>query len=389
MSEASRRILIVDDDPKIRELHARLVRSLGHETETAADGLEALAKVILDIDLVLLDGQMPNMDGYETARRIRAIPEYRFLPIIMVTGLQGDAEHRRAIQVGINDFLTKPIDRDLLELRSRWLLELKSAHDRLNDRQLDLERSVAQQTRALREALERMTEAQRKTKAAHLDTIRRLTLAAEFKDADTGEHIERIGVYAERVARRLGMSPGDVETIRHAAPLHDVGKLGVPDHVLLKPGPLDEDEWVLMRAHTTLGAQILAGSDSSIIQMGETIALSHHERWDGGGYPDGMVGKEIPLEARICAVVDYFDALTMDRPYRKAFSVSRVLAMMKEGEGAHFDPDVLQAFFAIVSELREGDDRLRPRSGGELRPGTGGGLNAEGRGRVASPPRFE
>lgn len=351
MSDDTYRLLIVDDDPKIRELHARLAQSLGYETETASDGLEAIAKLVLGVDLVLLDGQMPNMDGYQTAKRIRGMPEYEFIPIIMVTGLQGSAEHRRALEVGINDFLAKPIDRDLLHLRSRWLLQLKKAQDRLEDRQADLQQSVAQRTTALRQALERITDAQRQTHEAHLDTIRRLTVAAEFKDTDTGEHIERIGLYAEHVAKAMHMSPGEVEIIRHAAPLHDVGKLGVPDRILLKPGPLDDDEWTVMRAHTTMGAELLADSPSKVIQMGATIALSHHEHCDGNGYPGGLTGDDIPLEARICAVVDYFDALTMDRPYRKAFSVPRVVEMMEEGAGSHFDPKVLEAFFDVLSDL--------------------------------------
>lgn len=360
MTEAMPRVLIVDDDPRVRDIHARLARSLGYEIETASDGLEAMAKLVLDIDLVLLDGQMPNLDGYEVAKRIRAMPEHRFLPIIMVTGLEGQVEHRRALEVGINDFLAKPIDRDLLHLRTRWLLELKKAHDRLNDRQADLEKSIAERTGALREALERVTDAQRQTHQAHIDTIRRLTVAAEFKDTDTGEHIERIGLYASLVGKAMGMSPGEIEILRHAAPLHDVGKLGVPDRILLKPGPLDDDEWEIMRSHTTLGAELLANSASPVIQMGATIALSHHERCDGSGYPDGLVGDDIPLEARICGVVDYFDALTMDRPYRRAVPVGKVLGMMEEGAGSHFDPRVLDAFFGVLSELRASNETLLP-----------------------------
>lgn len=361
MTEQTRRVLVVDDDPKVREAHARLVESLGYAAETAADGIEAIAKLVLGIDLVLLDGQMPNMDGYEVARRIRSMPEYDFLPIIMVTGLEGSAEHRRALEVGINDFINKPMDRDLLHLRSRWLLDLKSAHDRLHDRKTDLERSVARQTRALRSALEETTESKRRIRAAHLDTIRRLTIAAEFKDTDTGVHIERIGVYSALLAQALHMSPGEVELLRHAAPMHDVGKLGIPDNVLLKPGSLDEDEWVVMRSHTTIGAELLAGSDSDVMKLGETIARSHHERWDGTGYPDGLAREDIPLEARICAVVDFFDALTMDRPYRKAFPVPDVLEMMKEGEGTHFDPRILEAFFDAQEEILEVRDTADPQ----------------------------
>jgi putative two-component system response regulator len=198
-----------------------------------------------------------------------------------------------------------------------------------------------------------MTEARRQIYRAHLDTIRRLTIAAEFKDEVTARHIERIGLYSSVLGEALDMSPGQVETVRHAAPLHDVGKLGIPDHVLLKPGKLDDDEWVVMRTHTTLGSEILAGSDSSVIQMGQTIARWHHERWDGSGYPEGLGETDIPLEARICAVVDYFDALTMDRPYRRALDTDVVLGMMREGSGSHFDPDVLDVFFDNLPQVTE------------------------------------
>jgi putative two-component system response regulator len=350
-SETTNRILIVDDDEKVRVLHARLAQSLGYETEEAADGVEALSKLALGVDLVLLDGQMPNMDGFEVAERIREMPEHAFLPIIMVTGLAGANEHRRALQVGVNDFINKPIDRDALHLRTRWLLELKRAQDHLRDERTKLEQTVEERTVALREALHDMTEARRQIQRAHLDTIRRLTVAAEFKDHDTGLHIERIGLYARVVAEAVGMSPGEVETVRHAAPLHDVGKLGIPDHVLLKPAKLDDGEWVVMRKHTTLGADLLSNSESEIIRMGQIIARSHHERWDGSGYPDAIAGEKIPIAARICGVVDYFDALTMDRPYRGAVATDVVLRMMREASGAHFDPNVLQAFFDRLPDV--------------------------------------
>jgi putative two-component system response regulator len=347
------RILIVDDDPKIRELHSRLAMSLGYETEMAADGVEALAKLVLNIDLVLLDIQMPNMDGFEVARRIRSQPEHAFLPIIMVSALAGAGEHRQAFEIGINDFIAKPIDRDELRLRSHWLLDLKKAQDRLNQRGVELEQSVERRTAELREALEAMSRAQRKIYDAHLDTIRRLTIASDLKDHVTGGHIERIGLYSSVLAKAVQLAPGDVETVRHAAPMHDVGKLGIPDEILLKPGPLTDAEWAIMRTHTTLGGDLLAGSDSEVIRMGERIARSHHEKWDGTGYPDGLAGEDIPIEARICAVVDFFDATTMDRPYRTAIPMDDVLGMMREGSGSHFDPTLLDLFFERLETIQE------------------------------------
>ena len=353
MTERPRRILIVDDEEKILEMHERLARGLGYETETALDGVEALAKLALDVDLVLLDGQMPNMDGFEVARRIRATPGHEFLPIIMVTGYKGGADHRRALEAGINDFIAKPLDKDVLYLRTHWLLDLKSAHDDVREQKADLERLVEHRTTALRDALDEMTAAKRRIYQAHLDAIRRLTVATEFRDHETGGHIERIGLYAHVLAGAVDMSPGAVDTVRHAAPLHDVGKVGIPDQILLKPGSLSDDEWEIMRSHTTLGSEILAGSDSDVIRMGQKIARSHHERWDGSGYPDGLAGEEIPLEARICAVVDVFDAMTMDRPYRAAVPQDEVLEMMSESSGSHFDPHVLAAFLDHMPEITE------------------------------------
>jgi putative two-component system response regulator len=196
-----------------------------------------------------------------------------------------------------------------------------------------------------------MTEAQRLTQEAHLDTIHRLMIAAEHRDHDTAGHIERIGLYSGVVARTLGLAPGHAELIRHAAPMHDVGKLGVPDHVLLKRGKLDEDEWKIMRAHTTMGANILSGSAAPVLQLGEKIALSHHEKWDGSGYPHGLEGEAIPTEGRICSVVDFFDALTMDRPYRKAVANAEVIATMRTLAGTHFDPRVLEAFLGSLTDI--------------------------------------
>jgi len=347
------RILVVDDDPNVRRAHARIVKALGYEVETAADGLEGLAMLSLGIDLLLLDGEMPNMDGFEVAQRVRENPETAFVPIVMVTGLTGPADRRRAMQIGINDFINKPIDAEDLGLKAKWLLELKSAYDRLKNSEAELTRAVESKTRALRTALTRMTEAQRSTHEAHLDTIKRLMIAAEHRDHDTAGHIERIGLYSGVLAKAIGMSPGQVEVIRHAAPMHDVGKLGVPDRVLLKPGKLDEEEWKLMRAHTTNGAAILAGSSSPILQMGERIALSHHEKWDGSGYPAGLAGEAIPLEGRLCAVVDFFDALTMDRPYRKAVPNGEVVDMMRAASGTHFDARALEAFLKCLAEIVE------------------------------------
>jgi len=291
------------------------------------------------------------MDGFEVARLVRGDPLVADIPIVMVTGLAGKEDRLRAFDLGINDFINKPVDPNELRLRARWLVSLKVAQDEIKAHGRKLEETVQIRTHELREALVEVEAARLKTEAAHMDTIHRLTLAGEYKDRDTANHVERIGRFSEVVARRMQLPERTVATIRHAAPMHDVGKMGIPDRILLKPGKLDAEEWAIMRSHTVIGAQILENATSEVIRMGERVALSHHERWDGKGYPYGVPGAEVPLEGRICAVVDFFDALSVDRPYRKALPHEDVLGMMVEASGAHFDPDVLGVFLEAREEI--------------------------------------
>lgn len=351
MPQPTYRILVADDDEMIRTLHAEFVRGFGYEVEIASDGIEAIAKIGLGVDLVLTDAHMPGLDGFEVARRIRKNRSSEELPIVMVTSLEAREDRLRAYEVGINDFINKPVDHTELRLRLKWLLELKSAQDALKRSKETLENTVQLRTRDLREALEEVTRAQREIHGAHLDTIRRLTLAAEYKDHDTAGHIERIGRYSQIVGMAMHLQPGVVDLLLHAAPMHDVGKLGIPDSILLKPGPLSQEERVIMNTHTTIGGQILSGSSSPVIQMGEKVALTHHEKWSGGGYPHGLAGDQIPLEARICSVVDFFDALTMDRPYRKAVPNDEVVEMIVSESGASFDPRVVEVFLDVRPDI--------------------------------------
>jgi putative two-component system response regulator len=346
-----RRVLVVDDRDDARLIQARILANLGYDVEQARDGLEALAKLELDTDLVLLDAEMPGMDGFEVAKRIRDNPRLVDLPIMMVTGLGGQEDRLRAVQAGVNDFISKPFEINELRLRTEGLLKFKDASDALKRQQADLERTVQRRTEALRHALEEMATAQRRTYDAHLDTIRRLVIAAEFKDRDTAAHIERIGRYSEVVARALKLAPGQVETLRHATPMHDVGKIGIPDTILLKPGKLTPEEWAIMQQHTIMGARILHGSPSELLQAGEEIALSHHEKWDGSGYPHGLRGEAIPLGGRVCAVADVFDALTSNRHYRDALPNETVFGMIETQAGHHFDPAVVAAFLASRDEV--------------------------------------
>jgi putative two-component system response regulator len=353
MTDTKYRILVADDDEMVRELHAEFVRGFGYDVELAADGIEAIAKVGLGVDLVLTDAHMPNLDGFDVARRIRKTRTSDELPIVMVTSLDARQDRLRAYEAGINDFINKPVDHTELRLRLKWLLELKTAQDKLKRSKQTLEETVQRRTSELRHALEEVTRAQRLVQEGHLDTIRRLTIAAEYKDHDTAGHIERIGRYSEVVGHAMHLAPGMVDLLLHAAPMHDVGKLGIPDNILLKAGPLTDEERDIMNTHTTIGAQILTGSTSPVIQMGERIALAHHEKWRGSGYPRGISGEEIPMEARICSVVDFFDALTMDRPYRKAVPNDEVVLMIQAETGSSFDPSVVEIFLDVRVELEK------------------------------------
>jgi putative two-component system response regulator len=349
--DRKKRILIVDDEAQNRDLLEALLESFGYEYEQAEDGIEALAKIKLDIDLVLLDVMMPGMDGFEVARRIRQDPVNGDVPIIMATSLTDKKDRLRAVEAGANDFIAKPIDKTELQVRSASLLKIKEAQDTIKNQKTKLEEMVESKTADLRKTLKDMVEAQRKTRTAHLDTIRRLSIAAEYKDEDTAAHINRMSNYSSLIAQTMNLSPGKIEQILNASPMHDVGKIGIADNILLKPGKLSENEWKKMKEHTTIGGRILNGSSSKVVQMGEVIAVSHHEKWDGSGYPQGLKHDEIPLVGRITAIADVFDALTTKRPYKEPFSLEKAFDIIKEGRGVHFDPDVTDAFFSVQEEI--------------------------------------
>lgn len=350
-SQFPSRVLVVDDSDASRSSMLRAIESFGHFGEAAADGLEAIAKLRLGIDLILLDADMPGMDGFDVARAVRGNPEFTLIPIIMVTGLNGRGDRMRALEAGVNDFIEKPFELVDLHLRTEAQLRLKSSFDAIERERASLEEEVERRVADLRGALEDLGAAHARTYRAHLDTVRSLVLAAEFKDGDTAAHIDRIGRYSEVVARGLQLAPHEVELIREASPMHDVGKIGVPDSILLKAGPLTPEERKIMQEHPVIGARILQESDAEVLRMGRNIALNHHERWDGGGYPAGLVGREIPLAARICGVVDVFDALTVDRCYRDALSNEVVYEMMEDEREKHFDPMILDVFFEHRTEI--------------------------------------
>lgn len=340
-------ILIADDDERIRRSLTDILLTQRYKIIQAQNGAEALEKVKTESpDVILLDINMPEMTGIEVTERLKQDPESRLIPIVIVTGHDDTDLRVRALKLGADDFLTKPPHVAELTARVRSLLKVKAYNDHMQRYQSVLEEEVRMRTEELDEAHERL-------RNASLDTIYRLSRAAEYKDEDTSVHIQRMSHYAATLAERMGMSSVDTETLLYSAPMHDIGKLGIPDRILLKPGKLDSDEWKVMKQHTLFGEQILEDSDSDFIKLGKTIAVTHHEKWDGSGYPHGSEGEQIPIQGRIVAVADVFDALTSRRPYKDPFSNDRAFQIVEEGRGSHFDPDLVDAFLGAKSEILE------------------------------------
>ncbi len=339
------KILVVDDEERNLRLMKAMLIPLGYEVVLARDGIEALDQVrkILP-DVILLDIMMPKMDGFEVARQLKEDEEAKIIPIVMVTALKEVEDRVKALEVGADDFLTKPVDNTELRARVNSLLKVKAYNDHMLNHQKELEAEVTKRTEQLQQAFE-------KIKVASLDTIYRLSRAAEYKDEETGAHIQRMSNYAVAIAHQVGLNEEAQDAILYAAPMHDIGKIGTPDQILLKPGRLDPDEWEIMKQHSITGAQILEGSDAESIKLAEVVALTHHEKWDGSGYPEGIKGSEIPLAGRITAIADVFDALTSKRPYKEPFPLEEAFSIIKEGRGSHFDPRVVDAFLAVEDEI--------------------------------------
>lgn len=346
-----KRVLVIDDEDGIRKITQMLVEGLGHRVEAARDGIEGLAKLQMGVDLILLDVVMPGLDGFEVCRRIRQDPAGKDVPVIFVTSLETREHRLHAVEAGANDFIAKPVDETELRIRSTSLLKMKEAQDELKRYQTHLEDIVQERTSTLREALEQMARAQRLAYQAQLETVERLAILAEYKDKVTGRHIQRMSEYCAVIARGLRLPPDEVELIFHASRMHDVGKIAVPEAILRKPSSLEPDEWTVMREHSAFGSAILDNSTSEILQAGKVMALYHHERWDGAGYPNGLAGDQIPLWGRICAVGDVFDAVTSERPYKPAFPNEEALQLLRDGRGKHFDPRVVDVFFECFEEI--------------------------------------
>jgi len=339
------KILVVDDEERNLRLMEAMLIPLGYEVILAHDGEKAIKKVReIPPDVILLDIMMPKMDGFEVARRLKEEEETKIIPIVMVTALREVKDRVKALEAGADDFLSKPVDKTELKARIQSLLKVKAYNDHMKNYQKELEAEVDKRTKELKKAFEKL-------EIYSLDTIYRLTRAAEYKDEDTGAHIQRMSRYSAAVARQTGLAENVVKYILYAAPMHDVGKIGIPDRILLKPGKLDVEEWEIMRQHTTFGGKILEGAKAGYLKLGEVVALTHHEKWDGSGYPNGLKGKEIPKVGQIVAIADVFDALTTKRPYKEPFPLEKSYAIIKESRGRHFDPDVVDAFFAVEDEI--------------------------------------
>ncbi|MBN2706023.1 MAG: response regulator [Deltaproteobacteria bacterium] len=331
------KILVVDDDVYNRRVLQGMLEKLGHHPVMAENAMTALRLLDRSFDLVLADVMMPKINGFEMVRMIRNNPATRDIPVIMVTTLSDKAERLQAVEVGANDFIAKPVDMMELKIRSASMLKQKAQQDELYTYQTSLEKMVEARTVELRQALINLDN-------SHVETIQHLSAAAEYKDDDTAMHLRRMSNYAALIAEKLGLEKSVIHCIRISSPMHDIGKIGIPDHILLKPGKLSDTEWQTMKTHTEIGGMILKSATSTYMVMGTEIALSHHEKWDGSGYPSGLAGEAIPLTGRIAAVADVFDALTSRRPYKEAFSIEKSIKIMQEGRGSHFDPRILDVF---------------------------------------------
>ena len=340
LPSARNTVMVVDDQSTGRAIMEQVVRTLDERVmvEGFARPVDAVVWATRHIaDLVLVDYLMPDMDGIEFVKRLRSLPGYEHVPIVMVTVHDDRKVRYAALDAGITDFLTKPVDARECLARCRNLLTLRRQQLALEDRRRLLEHMVEDATREVRER--------------EKETLLRLARAGEFRDEETGYHLIRMSRYSRLIARTIGLERDETETIELAAPLHDIGKIGIPDQILLKAAKLDDGEWQVMRRHPLIGHEILKGSASKYVRMGALIALGHHEKYDGSGYPNGLVGDHIPLCARIVAVADVYDAHTSVRPYKAAWASEQAFDYLVAQRGKHFDPRLVEAFVGAKQEI--------------------------------------
>ncbi|MDQ1315545.1 MAG: cyclic di-GMP phosphodiesterase [Pseudomonadota bacterium] len=338
-SQKEKSILVVDDEPANLKLLDRMLRGQGYQSLVlVADPREVLARYReTQPDLILLDINMPHLDGFQVMDQLKSLNDPLLPPIVILTAQHGKDFQLRALAGGARDFVAKPFDRNELLMRVRNLLDAQLAHRLLHDQKAVLEEMVRARTEELRRT--------------RLQVVQRLGMAAEYRDEETGYHILSMSHTCALLARAIGWSEADCDLMLNASPMHDIGKIGIPDAILLKPGKFEPDEWETMKTHTMIGAKLLDGDDSDIMHMAREIALTHHEKWDGSGYPNGLSGEAIPLSGRIAALADVFDALTSARPYKKAWTVDAAVDLIKENNGRHFDPALVEVFLRELPEI--------------------------------------
>ncbi len=330
-------ILVVDDTPQNLNVASRMLRE-HYRCLVSLDGVKSIDIARTDPpDLILLDVMMPVMNGMEVCRRLKEQPETRAIPVIFLTALNEIEDEAACFEAGGVDFISKPMNPVTLLARVRTHLALHAQ-----------ERHLAELVHVRTQALEERT---RELEQTRLEIIRRLGRAAEYKDDDTGLHVIRMSHYTRLLALSAGFTADRAEVLFHAAPMHDIGKIGIPDQILQKPGPLNEQEWTVMRQHPAIGAGIIGRHKNELLETARVVALAHHERWNGSGYPRGRKGADIPIEARVIAVADVFDALCSARPYKEAWPLDKAVAYIREHSGVLFDPDLVPRFLELMPDV--------------------------------------
>lgn len=332
-------VLVVDDTPQNLEVASRILREQ-YRARVALDGPTAL-KLAAEAppDLILLDVMMPGMNGYQVCRKLKANPATQRIPVIFLTAMAEVENEAAAFGAGAVDYIVKPIQAQTLLARVRTHVQLSKQERHLADLVNNRTRELEKRTQEL--------------ELTRLELIRRLGRAAEYKDDDTGLHVIRMSHYARLLAEAAGLSSDRVEVIFNAAPMHDIGKIGIPDHILQKAGPLSPEEWDIMRQHPAIGAGIIGRHDSELLETARIVALTHHEKWDGSGYPRQKIGEDIPIEGRIVAIADVFDALTSKRPYKQAWPLTKAIDYLLEQAGRQFDPQLLPRFIERIPDIQE------------------------------------
>jgi len=336
------KIFIVDDEATSIRLLTKILTDAGYKHIKSTRDPNKVRKIYDDFkpDLLVLDLHMPHMEGFKIMDQLREVhKDDDYLPILVISQERNRVIQFSALEAGAKDFLVKPYDSIEVLLRIRNFLEVRMLHQQIRSQNLSLEERVKEKTEQLHQT--------------EKEVIQRLSRALEYRDSETGTHTIRMSQYVYHLSQAAGLSAKDCEVMATASSLHDIGKIGIPDSILQKPGKLTPDEWETMKTHTSIGSELLSGSHSEFLQLGEEIALTHHEKWDGSGYPRGLKKAKIPLSGRICGLCDVLDALTSKRPYKKAWPIDLALEEIKKENGTHFDPDLVDLLFKILPKVYE------------------------------------